>query len=435
MILKIKNESLFLILIVLLLVKCSSVFKLYFSLMVSHKFTIKTTGNAQGEYFINLVLIKDRINTSLSIKKKCKYDDWSFETERLKKSHKEYKQINNLIEKYTSRVNTIIHEFELDETPFTLHDIVTQFKKKSGKQQALSYTAFHESLIEEIKNAGKLSTYSIEKDTLKSIQRFFNRSEITFKDLSVDAIYKYQSFLNGNNNSQSTIGIRIRTLRAVFNKAINREIIPGTIYPFNKFKVSKIKESGKKEYLSEEEIVLLKNAALLKKNDIFARDMFLLSFYGRGINFIDLIQLKKTDLYKETITYKRSKTEVIVNFKINDFWKDKIINYASAPDSFYLFNIIHNNQNSEIYINNKKEKYLKIFINKPLKKIITDLGIKKKITYYCARHSFATILKFNNISLDIIKEALGHKDIKSTMSYLNTLPSNTLDKMIDDIIF
>ncbi|MNF00433.1 Tyrosine recombinase XerD [compost metagenome] len=67
--------------------------------------------------------------------------------------------------------------------------------------------------------------------------------------------------------------------------------------------------------------------------------------------------------------------------------------------------------------------------------MITDLGIQKKITYYCARHSFATILKFNNISIDIIKEALGHKDIKSTMSYLNTLPSNTLDKIIDDIIF
>lgn len=403
--------------------------------MVSYKFTLKATGNAQGEYFINLVLIKDRINTSLSIRKKCKYEDWSFETERLKKSHKEYKQINDLIEKYSGRVNDIIHEFELDETPFTLQDIVTKFKKASGKQQALSYTAFHESLIEEIRNAGKLSSYNIEKDTLKSIQRFFNRTEITFRDLSVDAIYKYQSFLNGNNNSQSTIGIRIRTLRAVFNKAINREIIPATTYPFNKFKVSKIKESGKKEYLSEEELLLLKNAQLLKKNDVFARDMFLLSFYGRGINFIDLMQLKKTDLYKETITYKRSKTEVIVNFKINDFWKHKIAEYISPTDSLYLFNIIHNNQNSKIYINNKKEKYLKIYINTPLKRIITDLGIKKKITYYCARHSFATILKFNNISIDIIKEALGHKDIKSTMSYLNTLPSNTLDKMIDDIIF
>ena len=403
--------------------------------MVSYKFTLKATPNAQSEYFINLVLIKDRINTSLSIKKKCKHEDWSFETERLKKSHQEYKQINNLIEKYSGRINNIIHEFELDDTPFTLQDIVKKFKKDSGKQQPVSYTAFHESLIEEIKNAGKLSTSNIEKETLKSIQLFFNRTEITFRDLSVDSIYKYQSFLNGNNNSQSTIGIRIRTLRAVFNKAIKREIIPATIYPFDKFKVSKIKESGKKEYLSEKELELLKNAQLLNKNDIIARDMFLLSFYGRGINFIDLMQLKKTDLYKETITYKRSKTEAIVNFKINDFWKQKIEEYTSPADSIYLFNIIHNNQNAKIYINNRKRKYLKIYINTPLKTIITDLGIQKKITYYCARHSFATILKFNNISIDIIKEALGHKDIKSTMSYLNTLPSNTLDKMIDDVIF
>lgn len=429
------NKSLFLILIVFLFVKCSSKLLLIFSIMVSYKFTLKATPNVQGEHFINLVLIKDRINTSLSIKKKCKHEDWSFETERLKKSHKEYKQINDLIEKYSGRINNIIHEFELDDTPFTLQDIVTKFKKDSGKQQPVSYTTFHESLIDEIKNAGKLSTSNIEKETLKSIQLFFNRTDITFRDLSVDSIYKYQSYLNGKNNSQSTIGIRIRTLRAVFNKAIKREIIPATIYPFDRFKVSKIKESGKKEYLSEKELELLKNAQLLNKNNTIARDMFLLSFYGRGINFIDLMQLKKIDLYKDTITYKRSKTEVIVNFKINDFWKQKIKEYASPVDSIYLFNIIHNNQNSKIYINNRKRKYLKIYINTPLKTIIANLGIQKKITYYCARHSFATILKFNNISLDIIKEALGHKDIKSTMSYLNTLPSNTLDKMIDDIIF
>ncbi|TCN53842.1 site-specific recombinase XerD [Flavobacterium chryseum] len=403
--------------------------------MISYKFIIKATTNTQAEYSINLAFVKDRVNSTLSINKKCKYEDWSFDTQRLKKTHKEYKQINELIEKYSNRINEIIYDFESDETPFTIKDIITEFKKKSGKQKALSYTYFHENLIEEIKNEGKLSTSSIEKDTLKSIQRFLGRTEITFRDLSVDTIYKYQSFLNANKNSQSTIGIRIRTLRSVFNKAIKREIIPASMYPFTKFKVSKIKESGKKEYLSEEELDLLKKANLSENNDIIARDMFLLSYYGRGINFIDLIQLKKRDLYKETITYKRSKTGVIVNFKLNDFWKQKIREYASPVDSLYIFNIIHNNQDSKTYINNRKEKFLKLYINKPIKKIINDLGIHKNITYYCARHTFATILKFNNISVDIIKEALGHKDIKSTMSYLNTLPSNTLDKMIDDIIF
>jgi len=403
--------------------------------MISYKFTLKSTPNSKGEYSIILVFIKNRINTSLSINKTCNYEDWSFDTQRLKKSHKEYRQINELIDKYSNRVKEIIYEFESDENSFTIQDIITKFKKKSGKQKVLSYTDFHEALIEEIKNAGKLSTSSIEKDTLKSIQRFLGKTEITFRDLSVDAIYKYQSFLNANKNSQSTIGIRIRTLRSVFNKAIKREIIPESMYPFSKFKVSKIKESGKKEYLSEEELDLLKKANLSENNEKIARDMFLLSYYGRGINFIDLMQLKKRDLYKETITYKRSKTGVIVNFKLNEFWKQKIDEYASPSESFYIFNIIHNNQSSEIYINNRKEKFLKLYINKPIKTIINDLGIQKNITYYCARHTFATILKFNNISVDIIKEALGHKDIKSTMSYLNTLPSNTLDKMIDDIIF
>lgn len=292
--------------------------------MISYKFTLKSTLNAQGEYSIILVFIKDRINTSLSINKTCKHEDWSFDTQRLKKSHKEYKQINELIEKYSHRINEIIYDFESDESPFTIQDIITKFKKKSGKQKALSYTSFHETLIEEIKNAGKLSTSSIEKDTLRSIQRFLGKTEITFRDLSVDGIYKYQSFLNANKNSQSTIGIRIRTLRSVFNKAIKREIIPASMYPFAKFKASKIKESGKKEYLSEEELDLLKKAVLFENNEITAKDMFLLSYYGRGINFIDLMQLKKRDLYKEIITYKRSKTGVIVNFKLNTFWKQKI---------------------------------------------------------------------------------------------------------------
>ncbi|MFC6267464.1 tyrosine-type recombinase/integrase [Frigoriflavimonas asaccharolytica] len=58
----------------------------------------------------------------------------------------------------------------------------------------------------------------------------------------------------------------------------------------------------------------------------------------------------------------------------------------------------------------------------------------KKNTYYCARHSFATALKFNNVSIDIIQEALGHKDIQSTMSYLNTLPQTILDKIIEDVL-
>src|SRR5690606_36663457 len=132
-------------------------------------------------------------------------------------------------------------------------------------------------LIEEARNAGKISTSNIEKETLKSLQRFFGKNHISFRDLSIDNIYKYQSFLNSIKNSQSTIGIRMRTLRAVFNKAIKREVIPDALYPFNSFKISKIKESGSKEYLTEFELEKLKSIQLDSKNESIACDMFLLS--------------------------------------------------------------------------------------------------------------------------------------------------------------
>jgi integrase/recombinase XerD len=61
------------------------------------------------------------------------------------------------------------------------------------------------------------------------------------------------------------------------------------------------------------------------------------------------------------------------------------------------------------------------------------LEINKHITFYCARNSFATYLKFNNVSIGTIGEMLGHKNIKSTQSYLNKLPSKYLDQIVDDL--
>ena len=72
-------------------------------------------------------------------------------------------------------------------------------------------------------------------------------------------------------------------------------------------------------------------------------------------------------------------------------------------------------------------------INVALKEIMQHLKINKKITFYTARHTFATLLKFKNISIDLIGQCLGHSDMKSTQSYLNKLPSQKLDLMIKDV--
>lgn len=402
--------------------------------MTTFNFTLSSSTKANGEKSIVIVLIKDRKNTSISISKSCKEKDWSFETSRVKNCHKDSQNINKFIEKYSSILKKIIDDFEFNEEPYELKDIVSALKTYKDKKAPISYTEFHTELIYNLKKEGKESTAKTEKDTLKSIQKFFKKEKITFKEIDYLTLLRYVSHLTSIGNKNATIGIRTRTIRAVFNKAINGGIIPKNLYPFEKFKISKIKDTSKKEFLTEDEIQLFKNHDCKNKNEQFAKDMFLLSYYARGINFVDLILLTKSSISKDHITYVRRKTGVLVTFKMNNFIKDIINKYSSNEDSKYIFSIMKENEPDPNYIQNKKNKYLGKFINPFLKDIVAGCKINKHITYYCARHSFATILKFNNISIEIIREALGHKDIHSTMSYLNTLPENKLDSVIENII-
>lgn len=146
------------------------------------------------------------------------------------------------------------------------------------------------------------------------------------------------------------------------------------------------------------------------------------------------MQLEKNSVTNKNISYYREKTGVAVKFKLNDTTEKIIEKYRSEPESKFIFSILKTNNPSKTYLKNKSQKYLTVYVNKYLKNIMTKLEINKNITYYCARHSFATALKFENVSIEIIREALGHKDINSTMSYLNSLPDAKLDKIIEDVI-
>ena len=402
--------------------------------MTTFNFTLSSSTKSNGEKSIIIVLIKERKNTSISILKSCNKEDWSFETSRVKNCNKNSVNINKFIDKYTVIVKEIIDNFELQDEPYDLKDIVDSIKSFKEKKAPISYTEFHTELIQNLKKEGKESTAKTEKDTLKSIQKFFKKDKIAFKEIDYLALLRYASHLTSIGNKNATIGIRTRTIRAVFNKAIKAGLISKNLYPFEKFKIAKIKDNSKKEFLTEEEIQLLKNYECKNNNEQFAKDIFLFSYYARGINFIDLILLTKASISNEHIRYIRRKTGVLVTFKMNDFIRTIIEKYSSDNNSKFIFNILKQNEFKPNYIQNKKNKYLGKYINPYLKNIFENCKIDKHITYYCARHSFATILKFNNVSIEIIREALGHKDIQSTMSYLNTLPENKLDSVIENII-
>lgn len=402
--------------------------------MVTYNFTLAPKENSKGEKSILISFIKDRKNTSLSIGKTCKEKDWSVEAARVKRSHPNHKNINKFIERRISIIDEIVDEYDRNGIFFTLSDLIGSLKTTSGQKISLTYTKFHEDIILDLYKSDRTGTAKVEKDTLNALQRFFAKKDISFNELDYSTLKKFEAYCISRGNRQSSIAIRMRTLRAIFNQAIKSQIITEKQYPFKQYKISQLKESGKKEYLNEEEIELLKAYEPKDKKQAFAKDMFLFSYYGRGINFLDLIKLEKNFLNGDRISYIRSKTGFHVSFKINDYAGLILKKYQAASDSKFIFNIINTENPTQVYLKNRTKKILTYYINQQLKEIMLQLEINKHITYYCARHSFATVLKFNNISIETIREALGQKDIKSTMSYLGTLPDNKLDKVIEDVL-
>lgn len=401
--------------------------------MSTVKFTLKNIPNKNKEYSIILVLVKDRKNTSISIGQTCKKEDWCFDSCRLKTNNTKHKSINRFIEKINLRIDDFMHERKMLEESYSLSDLVNEIKREDTKPNSLDYFNFHQEVINEFNNSGKTGSAKINKDTLDSLKKYHQKDQLKFTELNVEFIQKYDSYLRSRGGIDSGIGIKMRTIRAIYNKAIQRKIIPDRFYPFKTVKISNLKNENKKEYLTENEIKLIINKDFIQnKNLQFAKDMYLFSFYCRGMNFIDLMKLNHTNLFENRISYIRTKTGVHLEFKLISSAQEILNYYSQKSFNNYLFPVLLNENMTPLQLKNRGHKILGQ-INKSLKEILQVLEINKNITFYTARHSFATYLKFNNVSIDAVSEMLGHTNIKTTQSYLSKLPNKKLDTIVDNV--
>lgn len=407
--------------------------------MTTFNFTLAGTQRKDGTKSIVIIFIKDRQNTSLSIRQTCKPENWSESTSRVKKTAKRAKNINTFIAKYENIIEELIKEFELKGDAYSLSELVTAVRNYTApkKIEKVYFSEFSTQRAAHLNSSGKISSASLELEALRRLQDFSSKKRIPFNEIDYNFLTKFTEYLNQRNNSADTIGIRLRTIRATFNEALRSGVISDANYPFKDFKITKAVKTAqkrpRKQILTQEEIENLKFFNSEAKKVEFAVDMFLLSYFSRGINYIDLIDLRKRDRHGDHITYVRKKTGATVTFKVTAQVESLFNKYASKTDSKHILNITRESHPSSTYLKNRAHKKL-TQINQGLRTAIEGMNLDKHITYYCARHSFASALKFNNVPIEAIREALGHKDIKSTMSYLATLPDKRLDRVIEDVI-
>ena len=383
---------------------------------------LRDAQNKNGLYPIVLRIIKDRKVKIITLGIDCEKSNWDEKSSQFKKNMPNHIQKNLILSKLKQKAWTIIDQFNLDDIDFTLNQFEDKFRGKESSK--ISVMEFWESKICDLNLAGRTGNARAHQDTKNSFFRFCKNQKILFKEISVELLDKYETFLRSTGSNDGGIGVRMRELRALYNDAIKKGVVDEKYYPFKKYKVSKLNGKGFKKALSRDEVRLIENLDEAKYPQLReAKQLFVFSYYTRGMNFYDIMKLTWDRVEDDKIIYTRSKTKGRFTIKILQPIQD-ILDYYK--DTNFVFPILLKEGMTPIQIENRKAKKLKRF-NSDLKKIAEIVGIDKPLTSYVARHSFATNLKQLGVSTDVISQSMGHQNIAITSAYLKDFANDVID--------
>lgn len=397
--------------------------------MASIKILLRKKSNNEGNFPIVLRLTKDRKVKIITLGLECTSKDWDERNSQLKKSHTNHIQMNTLISKHMLKASKIINKFELDEIDFTLSQFESEFRGLKDKNIAVK--DFWDNKISDLVLAGRIGNARAFRDTMKSFFKFYKNHKLLFREITVEVLDNYETFLRSNGGTDGGIGVKMRALRALYNDAIRKGTVDEKYYPFKVFKVSKFKSSGIKKSLTTSEIKKIRGFDERKFPELAeSKKLFVFSYFTGGMNFYDIMKLRWENIQNERIVYTRSKTKGNFSIEIVEPVKEILEEYKKVNTATqYVFPILLKEGLTPLQIENRKERKLKKF-NKDLKKIAEILGIESKVSSYVARHSFATNLKQIGISTEIISQSMGHQNVAVTTAYLKDFDNDVIDKSI-----
>lgn len=316
------------------------------------------------------------------------------------------------------RLTKIAKKLDNEGISYTADDVIDEFKRYASEYSLFNYM---ESLIIRFKQNNKTRTAETYTAALNSFKKFRKDEDLMLDCLTSEIMEAYEAWHKSKGNTPNTISFYTRILRAVYNRAVEEEITENK-NPFKRVYTGVDKTV--KRAISLEAVRKMKHLDLsLTERLDFARDMFLMSFYLRGISFIDLAFLKKTDLKNGVLSYRRCKTSQLLNIEWTSEMQMLLDKYPENPTE-YLMPIITNPDA------NPRSTYRNVGynINHNLKTIAQMIGINIPLTMYVARHSWASAAKAKGIPLSVISEGLGHDSETTTQIYLASLETSVVDK-------
>ena len=305
-------------------------------------------------------------------------------------------------------------------------------KKLREKKRLLLFIGFFDEVIADLKKNNRIGNADIYQTCKNVINTFTGGKELAFFDIDYAFLIKLENSWKQKGWKESSISTYMRTLRALFNRAIKEDVIEASVYPFKTYKIGSLNTVTQKRALNRAQITAIEKLKLQKDSAIFhAKNIFLFSYYSMGTNFVDMANLTKKNIVNDQLQYTRTKTHKLYNTPLHPKAKAILNYYISIQVDKYIFPIYSESRHKTAQQKaNRLHKVLQI-VNKNLKDIAEKCSITETLTTYVARHSSATILKREGISTSKIKDLLGHETEEITQVYLDSFENSELTTAVN----
>jgi integrase/recombinase XerD len=365
------------------------------------------------------------INSGVSIEMK----HWNEQKSDVGKSHPNSKLINLKLSREYFKIQQSILKIEDD---FSIESLRACLNGNSNKGVE-TFKTFADSIIKQMLEVNRTGNAIVYQTAVNRFMEFCEKPNIKFSEINYALLQKFIHFLTLEGLKQNSISNYLRSIRALYNKAIKEELVTRAQYPFHDLKI-KVEKTAKRAIYTKDITSLKKVSVQGSINEEMAVSYFLLSFYLCGASFTDLAYLKPNNYFDGRIEFRRRKTGK--NYSIKVFPPTlEILQKLLDPKRKYLLPVLPDEvQENSLRAKRIIQQWIKT-TNKYLKNLSVDLGIDPIATSYSARHSFASIAKRLGFSNELIAECLGHQyGNKITNIYLDSFETEVVDSMHQKVI-
>lgn len=385
--------------------------------------------NKKGQSPIHFRIIKNRksvyITSGISVSK----DHWDEKNLKVKPGHKNSARLNSFLSnKHTEIYNSVLQN-EIESKSLTSSIL----KQKLFGESPQKYLPFADKVIENYRNEGRIRSYFNALSIIKKFRDFCKNERITFQDITHVFLAKYESYLRTSlGNKTNTIHKNLKFHRKVFNDAIRQDVIEYDVSPFRKYQLKL--EKTHRDYLTEEELLSLEVYSATPGSKLeLHKNMFIFASYTGGLRVSDMLKLQWKDFDGTHLHLVIKKTGVQVSIKVPNKGLEILHSLKGEkvnPETF-IFPMFPKGLNLE----NPEEVDTAIsrctaHINKNLKIIAKQVGIRKILSFHISRHSFAVRALRKGISIDKVSKILAHSNIRETQIYAKVV-NEELDKAMD----